>query len=181
MATTPDDITNLIQRVSLKDRAAFDALYRAMSAKLYGICLRVLNDRGEAEDALQDVFIKIWNKADRFSASDLSPVSWLAAIARNQAIDRIRARKRPAEDIDAANDIADAAPGAEAGLVAEGERGRMETCLDELERGRAEAVRGAYLQGETYAELAEKHGVPLNTMRTWLRRSLMKLKECLER
>lgn len=181
MLTTPDDITKLILRVSLKDRAAFDALYRAVSAKLFGICLRVLNDRGEAEDALQDVFIKIWSKADRFSASDLSPVSWLAAIARNHAIDRIRARKRPAEDIDAASEVADETPGAEAGLVAKGERGRMDLCLDELESGRAEAVRGAYLQGETYAELAERHGVPLNTMRTWLRRSLMKLKECLER
>ena len=178
---TPQDITKLIVRTSLKDRAAFDVLYRQTSAKLFGVCLRVLNDRGEAEEALQEVFVKIWTKADRFAVSELSPISWLVAIARNHAIDRIRARRRPAADIDAALDIADPAPGPEAMVVAGGENDRIYHCLEELENDRAAAVRGAYLQGESYAELAERHGVPLNTMRTWLRRSLMKLRDCLER
>ena len=81
----------------------------------------------------------------------------------------------------AALDVADPAPGPEAMAVAGGESGRIHHCLEELEQDRAAAVRGAYLMGESYAELAERHGVPLNTMRTWLRRSLMKLRECLER
>ncbi len=178
---TPQDITKLIVRTSMKDRAAFDLLYRQTSAKLFGICLRVLNDRGEAEEALQEVFVKIWTKADRFAVSDLSPLSWLVAIARNHAIDRIRARRRPAADIDAALDVADPTPGPEAAAVAGGEAERVHRCLDELEEDRAAAVRGAYLSGESYAKLAERHKVPLNTMRTWLRRSLMKLRECLER
>jgi RNA polymerase sigma-70 factor (ECF subfamily) len=178
---TPQDITKLIVRTSMKDRAAFDLLYRQTSAKLFGVCLRVLNDRGDAEEALQEVFVKIWTKADRFAVSDLSPISWLVAIARNHAIDRIRARRKPAADIDAALDVADPAPGPEALVVAGGESERIYHCLDELEQDRAAAVRGAYLQGESYAELAERHGVPLNTMRTWLRRSLLKLRECLER
>ena len=177
----PQDITKLIVRTSMKDRAAFDLLYRQTSAKLFGVCLRVLNDRADAEEALQEVFIKIWTKADRFAVSDLSPISWLVAIARNHAIDRIRARRRPAADIDAALDVADPAPGPEALVVAGGESERIHRCLDELEQDRAAAVRGAYLSGESYAELAQRHGVPLNTMRTWLRRSLMKLRECLER
>jgi RNA polymerase sigma-70 factor (ECF subfamily) len=177
----PQDITKLIVRTSMKDRAAFDLLYRQTSAKLFGVCLRVLNDRGDAEEALQEVFVKIWTKADRFAVSDLSPISWLVAIARNHAIDRIRARRKPAADIDAALDVADPAPGPEAMAVAGDESERIYHCLDELEQDRAAAVRGAYLQGESYAELAQRHGVPLNTMRTWLRRSLMKLKECLER
>ena len=63
------------------------------SAKLFGVCLRILNDRGEAEDALQDVFIKIWRKADSYAVSELSPITWLVAVARHQAIDRIRRRK----------------------------------------------------------------------------------------
>jgi RNA polymerase sigma-70 factor (ECF subfamily) len=177
---TPDDIGKLIVCVALRDRSAFDDLYHATGAKLFGVCLRVLNNRAEAEEALQEVFVRIWTKADRFAISDLSPMSWLVAIARHHAIDRIRAR-RPATELDDALDIADPGPDPEAMAIATGEQDRIHGCLDELEEGRAEAVRGAYLRGETYAELARRHGVPLNTMRTWLRRSLMKLKECLER
>lgn len=178
---TSQDITKLIARVSLKDREAFDLLYRATSAKLFGVCLRVLANRGEAEEALQEVFVKIWTKADRFVVSELSPISWLVAIARNHAIDRIRARGQRTAAIDDAVDIADDRPGPEAQAVADGERDRLGACLDELDADRAAAVRGAYLDGDSYAELAERFSVPLNTMRTWLRRSLMKLKECLER
>jgi len=178
---TPQDITKLIVRTSMKDRAAFDVLYRQTSAKLFGVCLRVLSDRSEAEEALQEVFVKIWTKADRFAVSELSPISWLVAIARNHAIDRIRARKKPAVELDAAKDVADERPTPEAMAVAGGENERIYNCLDELDKDRAAAVRGAYLNGESYADLAARHKVPLNTMRTWLRRSLMKLKECLER
>jgi RNA polymerase sigma-70 factor (ECF subfamily) len=178
---TPQDITKLIVRVSMKDRAAFDLLYRETSSKLFGVCLRVLKDRGQAEEALQEVFVKIWTKADRFAVSELSPISWLVAIARNHAIDVIRARRPATTDIDAALDVSDPAPGPEALAVAAGEGERIHNCLEELEKDRAAAVRGAYLNGDSYAELAQRFGVPLNTMRTWLRRSLMKLKECLER
>jgi RNA polymerase sigma-70 factor (ECF subfamily) len=178
---TPLDISKLIVRTSMKDREAFDMLYRNTNAKLFGVCLRVLSDRSEAEEALQEVFVKIWTKADRFAVSDLSPISWLVAVARNHAIDRLRARKMPAADIDAALDVADDRPSPEAMAVAGGENDRVFQCLDELDEDRAAAVRGAYLQGESYAELADRHNVPLNTMRTWLRRSLLKLRECLER
>ncbi|RWB78315.1 MAG: sigma-70 family RNA polymerase sigma factor [Mesorhizobium sp.] len=177
----PQDISKLIVRTSMKDRAAFDLLYKQTSAKLFGVCLRILRDRGDAEEALQEVFVKIWTKADRFAVSDLSPISWLVAIARNHAIDRIRARRSPPANIDAALDVADPTPGPEATAVAGGETERIHHCLEELEKDRAAAVRGAYLSGESYAELAERFKVPLNTMRTWLRRSLLKLRECLER
>ncbi len=178
---TSQDITKLIVRVSMKDRAAFDLLYRRTSAKLFGVCLRVLNDRGEAEEALQDVYVKIWTKADRFAVSELSPISWLVAIARNHSIDRIRARRERTTAIDTALEVPDGKPDPEAQAVAGGERDRIHACLQELEQDRAAAVRAAYLNGDSYAELAERFSVPLNTMRTWLRRSLMKLKECLER
>lgn len=178
---TSQDITKLIVRTSMKDRAAFDLLYRSTSAKLFGVCLRILNDRAEAEEALQEVFVKIWAKADRFAVSELSPISWLVAVARNHSIDRIRQRRRPAVDLDEALDVADPAPGPEALAVAGGDRAQLLSCLQELDVARAEAVRGAYIAGESYAELAERYKVPLNTMRTWLRRSLMKLRECMER
>jgi RNA polymerase sigma-70 factor (ECF subfamily) len=175
------DISKLIVRTSLKDRAAFDLLYRQTSAKLFGVCLRVLSDRAEAEEALQEVFVKIWTKADRFAVSELSPISWLVAVARHQSNDRLRARRQRPADLDEANEIADPAPGPEALVVAGSEGESIRRCLDELDADRARAVRGAYLDGDSYAELAERFGVPLNTMRTWLRRSLLKLRECLER
>ncbi|MDV6227926.1 sigma-70 family RNA polymerase sigma factor [Nitratireductor aquimarinus] len=178
---TPDEITKLIFRTALRERAAFDLLYRHTSAKLFGVCLRVLKDRAEAEEALQEVYVKIWTKADRFAASDLSPITWLVAVARNHAIDRLRARKAPTDELDEANAVADPAPNPEAMAQAGSERRRIDACLAELEADRATAVRGAYLNGDSYAELAARFDVPLNTMRTWLRRSLLKLRECLER
>ncbi|WJS84167.1 sigma-70 family RNA polymerase sigma factor [Paracoccus sp. TOH] len=176
------EITDLILRVALRDRSAFDRLYAATSAKLFGTCLRVLKDRAEAEDVLQEVFIGIWLKADRFAVTGQSPMSWLIAIARNRSIDRLRMRRGvlPALDDDAM-EVRDPTPGPEAQAVAAGERRALDGCLGELEAGRADAVRAAYLDGDSYADLAARHAVPLNTMRTWLRRSLMRLKECLQR
>lgn len=178
---TPQDVSKLIVRASMKDRGAFDVLYRQTSAKLFGVCLRILGNHAEAEEALQEVYMKIWNKADRFAVSDLSPITWLVAVARNHAIDRVRARRQPAAGMQEAVDLADPTPGPETLAVASGESERINRCLDELDKERSAAVRGAYLRGESYAELAQRHGVPLNTMRTWLRRSLTKLRECLER
>lgn len=173
------DIGELIGRVALRDRAAFNALYERTSAKLFGTVLRILKDRAEAEEALQDVYIKIWQRADRYQAGVASPISWLAAIARNHALDVIRARRPVSDDLDVAADLADSAPDPEQAAIRGGERGRIDTCLGQLQPDRAEAVRGAYLDGYSYEELADRYSVPLNTMRTWLRRSLMRLKECL--
>ncbi len=176
-----DEISELISRVAMRDRAAFTALYDRTSAKLFGICLRVLNDRAEAEDALQEVYVKIWRNAARFSTSQYSPISWLVAVARNHAIDRIRARRPDAAGLDEAESVADDAPDPERAALAASDKRRIDGCLSELDAARADAVRGAYMDGYSYQDLAQRHNVPLNTMRTWLRRSLMKLKECLER
>ncbi|GLQ36314.1 RNA polymerase sigma factor [Amylibacter marinus] len=175
------DINEWIVRTGLGDRKAFNLLYDATSAKLFGVCLRVLNNRAEAEDALQEAFIRIWQRADRFAANDYSPMTWLITLTRNLAIDRLRARKAPSEDISERGDIADTGPTPEQAALDASERARIEQCLDELDDPKAGAVRGAYLMGETYDALAQKYGVPVNTMRTWLRRSLLKLRECLIR
>jgi RNA polymerase sigma-70 factor, ECF subfamily len=179
-----EELQQLIARVALADRAAFSTLYQKTSPKLFGVTLRILVNRQEAEDALQEAYVKVWNRAATFapmnSSAGVSPMGWLIAIARNQAIDVIRARKGGHVDIDEAFDLADQAPGAEAQLSAKGDAKMLADCLSRLETDRAEAVRKAYLDGWSYQELADTYKVPLNTMRTWLRRSLMKLKECLE-
>lgn len=179
MTLATHDISDLIARTALRDRAAFKSLYQRTSAKLFGVSLRILRDRSEAEEALQEVYVKIWQRADRYVAGGYSPISWLVAIARNHALDILRARKPVSDDIDVALDVADAAPDPEQAALDNAERKRIDACLDQLEADRADAVRGAYLDGYSYEELAARHSVPLNTMRTWLRRSLLKLRECL--
>jgi RNA polymerase sigma-70 factor (ECF subfamily) len=140
-----------------------------------------LKDRSRAEEALQEVYVKVWQRADRYTQSGFSPISWLVAVARNHCLDLLRARKPAGEELDLALEIADGGPSPEEAAVQKGERARIDGCLETLEPDRADAVRGAYLDGYSYEELAERHEVPLNTMRTWLRRSLLKLRECLER
>lgn len=173
----------MLARTALGDRASFAALYEACSAKLFGVALRVLRDRGEAEEALQEAFVRIWHKADQYAANGLSPMTWLITVTRNLSIDRLRKRKRreAQADGDAVELMVDPGLGPEALAVASDERTQIAACLGELEAARAGAVRGAYLDGLSYEELATRHGVPLNTMRTWLRRSLLKLRECLSR
>ncbi|WP_377512996.1 sigma-70 family RNA polymerase sigma factor [Octadecabacter sp. R77987] len=177
--TTVQDIETMISRVALGDRAAFDALYAATSAKLFGVCLRVLGNRAEAEDALQEIYVKVWNKADRYQMNGFSPMTWLITLSRNHAIDRLRARRDRGAGMDEAAAIADGAPGPEDLAVAASEARQIAACMAELPPDRAEAVRRAYLEGETYKELAARYDQPLNTIRTWLRRSLLKLRECL--
>jgi RNA polymerase sigma-70 factor, ECF subfamily len=176
---TEDPIADLIVKCAAQDRAAFRALYRDSSAKLMGVFLRILRERSEAEDALQELYTRVWMRAGRFDAAKGRGMTWLIAIARNLAIDRLRSRPAPASD-DGLDTVEDNSPRAETRLIAEGEARRIGDCFATLEPGRAAAVRGAYLSGLSYTELAARHDVPLNTMRTWLRRSLVKLKECLD-
>lgn len=182
-----DPIAPLIQRVAGADRAAFRALYAAAAPKLMGVLLRMLGSRTEAEDALQEVFTRVWTRAGRYDPGMGRGMSWLIALTRNLAIDRLRARPPAAvtrhsgeDEDDGTASLPDPGPGAEASLIALGEARRVVDCMGQLEPDRASAVRGAYLQGLSYQDLASRYDVPLNTMRTWLRRSLIRLRECLE-
>lgn len=175
-----DPIAELIGRVAGADRAAFRGLYAAASGKLFGVAVRILHDRSEAEDAVQEVFTRVWLNARKFDPARARGMTWLIAIARNHAIDRLRARPAPTDDDAALAGISDGRPDAEAILAAKDEARRISDCFDTLEPARADAIRGAYLNGLSYEQLSARHAVPLNTMRSWLRRGLLKLKECLE-
>lgn len=174
-----DPVADLITKCAAGDRAAFRSLYRVSSAKLMGVLLRMLGERAEAEDALQEVYTRVWLRAGRYDPTKGRGMTWLIAIARNLAIDRLRARPEATSD-EGLDTVQDCTPRAETRLVAQGEAKRMADCFDTLDPDKADAVRGAYLNGLSYLDLAARHAVPLNTMRTWLRRSLLKLKECLE-
>jgi RNA polymerase sigma-70 factor (ECF subfamily) len=174
-----DPIADLVVACAKGDRGAFRTLYRDSSAKLMGVLLRILKERAEAEDALQEVYTRVWLRAGRYDPAKGRGMTWLIAVARNLAIDRLRSRVDATSD-DGLDMVADTTPRAETRLIAMGEARRMADCFATLEPDRAEAVRGAYLGGLSYLDLAARHAVPLNTMRTWLRRSLLKLKECLD-
>jgi RNA polymerase sigma factor (sigma-70 family) len=176
-------IAAALARIPGGDRAALQTVYRLTSAKLFGVCLRILGERAEAEDVLQEVFVTVWRKAADFDAARASPMTWLIAIARNRAIDRLRAsrRNRSMAPIEAAGDIADVAPMADSALEYAQENVRLHGCLGELAAHERAALRGAFFDGNTYEELAARMTVPLGTMKSWIRRAMIKLKACLER
>ena len=174
-----DPVADLLIRCAAQDRTAFRALYAATSAKLMGVLLRMLQDRHEAEEALQEVYTRIWMRAQRFDPARGRGMTWVIAVARHLAIDRLRARPIATEEADYEH-IPDSTPRAESRLVALGEARRIVDCFGTLEPARAAALRGAYLDGLSYADLAYRHSVPLNTMRTWLRRGLMALRDCMD-
>ncbi|MFN3526574.1 MAG: sigma-70 family RNA polymerase sigma factor [Paracoccus sp. (in: a-proteobacteria)] len=173
-------LEQMIARVAMGDRDAFDRLYEATSAKLHAVCLSVLKDRPEAEETLQEVYIRIWQNAARYASNGLSPMTWLITIARNRSIDRLRARSAqpstaPAE---AAATLPSGEPGPESATIRAQERRMLDECLAQLAAPQAHAVRAVYLEGVTYADLAASEGMPINTVRSWLRRSLLRLKDC---
>ncbi|MDR3505417.1 MAG: sigma-70 family RNA polymerase sigma factor [Acidocella sp.] len=170
-----------LERVARGERAALAELYRRTSAKLFGLCLRILSDRAEAEDVLQEVYLTVWNKAAQFDvARGVSPVTWLMIIARNRALDRLRARGQRFGALEEAEEIADLAPLADVALDARDASQRLAACLEALEARAASAIRAAFFGGQTYERLAAQAGMPLGSMKSLIRRSLMRLKACLE-
>jgi len=183
MQTPLDNVADLLIRVAEQDRRAFRQLYRETSAKLYGMLLPMLGDPAEAEDLLQETYTRVWLHARRYDRDRGAGIAWIIAIGRNLAIDRLRARRRegtaePAAPADGAAPVT--AP--VAARPAAGQAGRkVLDCLAQLPADRAEAIRGAYLAGLSYQALADRHDVPPNTMRTWLRRALLTLRACIDR
>jgi RNA polymerase sigma factor (sigma-70 family) len=168
-------------RIAGGDRGALRQLYDATSAKLFGVCLRILSDREESEDVLQEVYLTIWRRADRFDSTRASVTTWVSTIARNRAIDRLRARGplAHAEQVDEL-EIADGAVGAETLLEIAGEDARLHGCLKQLDDRTGQVIRTAFFEGVTYEALAMRMDTPLGTVKSWIRRGLAKLKGCLE-
>jgi RNA polymerase sigma factor (sigma-70 family) len=175
------ELVPILRSVANGDRAALSLLYKRTSSKLYGICSRVLGNQAEAEDVLQEVYMTVWGKAGSFDERKASPITWLAVIARNKAIDRIRLRRAGTEGLDSAGDIPDESASAFEVIERDQESRRLASCLQELEERQQLSIRAAFLDGATYPQLAEREGVPLGTMKSWIRRGLLRLKGCLER
>lgn len=176
-----EDLGALMRATSNGDLRAFETLYGRTSGKLYGICLKLLGNEAEAQDVLQDTYVRVWQKSSSFDAAKASPITWLAVVARNKAIDRLRQRGPGTEDVDAAENVADGGATAIEVIEHRQDSERLARCLDELEDRTRDMIRAAFLEGATYPELAERQGVPLGTMKSWIRRGLQRLRGCLER
>jgi RNA polymerase sigma-70 factor (ECF subfamily) len=171
----------LLARVAAGDRAAFSNLYARTSGKLFASILRILNNRATAEDAVQEAYLRIWNRAGDFDGAVGSPIAWMTTIARHAAIDILR---RGSERISAAS--SELVPELVEGLAdpaTDGERlsggPRLAACLERLESDRRGMVMLAYCHGWSREELAQRFDRPVATIKTILRRSLIALKECL--
>ncbi|PHR18584.1 MAG: RNA polymerase subunit sigma [Sphingopyxis sp.] len=176
-----DSLLEIMARVANSDRAALEKLYELTSSKLFGICLRICGDRSAAEDVLQEVYIKVWHRADQYQADRYSPISWLAVITRNASIDWLRknGRQNYANE-EAIEIIADDAPLSDTVIEERQQKARIMNCLEQLEEEQKKPIRSAFFGGYTYAALAKKIEVPLSTMKSRIRRGLMSLKKCLE-
>lgn len=176
-----ENLTELLAEVANGSRSAFEALYRATSGKVFGICMRLLSDRAEAEDVLQEVYVSVWHKAAQFDAARASAITWLGMIARYKAIDRLRALPAPRHaPIEWADDIADPLASPLQYTETTTQRARLDDCMEQLDDRRRTLIHTAFFEGITYEELAARSSSPLGSIKSWIRRGLMQLRACLE-
>jgi len=177
----PLALEHLLSRTGQGDASAFAELYERMATRLFGVCLRMLRDRNEAEEVLQEVFVAVWRRARDFDAARAAATTWLITLARNKAIDRLRHHRArvPLASIDL-DTLGDERPGPPAAAEASQEFRRLQRCLDALDPKHRRSIREAFFSGNTYKELAERCQVPVGTMKSWIRRALAQLRTCLE-
>ena len=171
----------LMAAVAKGDRTAFERLYAATRAKLYGVVLRILRRQDLADEVMQETYLKIWNSAGKFDPALASPITWMVAIARNRAIDLVR--KKTEVSIEEESDMFEFAadtpdPLAKREMTEELER--LLACMAKLDEERRRLVLFAYYHGWSREQLAARFETPVNTIKTWLRRALRDIRECLD-
>lgn len=183
---TPDDtLEALLAAVARGQQPAFAELYAKTSPHLFGLLLRMLQRRDWAEEALQDCYVRIWQKAESYSAGRGSPMAWLMTIARYRALDLLRMRRPEVnessfdEDMTSPLEREDETASPEDRAV-EGEGlGRLEDCMKGLGEEQRRTVLLAYYEGYTHTEMARRLNAPVGTVKSWVRRGLIQLRDCL--
>jgi RNA polymerase sigma factor (sigma-70 family) len=186
------ELSTLLARAGLGDRAAFARLYELTSGHLFAVVLRIQRDRAQAEDLLQEIYVSVWKAAASFDAARSQPLTWLTHIARNRAIDSLRrasaqprlestTRDEDDDRPDASEALADEGPGPLELLGRASEARELNHCMDHLSPPQRQSVALAFFDGLSHAEVAEHLKQPLGTVKSWVRRALQTLKNCLER
>lgn len=180
---TDEEVAELLAGCARRDRPAFQRLYERTAPQLLGCLMRILRNRALAEDALQDVFVQVWNRAGQFESGRGSAWGWLIAVARYRAIDLRRREGRMATDTGADLDTFTAdGETLDASALGFGERtARMLThCMETLQPRQRDCIVLAFQSGLTHAEVSTEIGEPLGSVKSWIRRGLATLKRCLE-
>jgi RNA polymerase sigma-70 factor (ECF subfamily) len=177
---TQAELIELLVAVAKGDAAAFEQLYGATRAKLYGVLLRILGRPELADEVMQETYLKVWKMAAKFDPTVASPITWMVAIARNRAIDIVRKKGEVSieEEPDALNVAADTPPPLARREMNE-ELKRLLSCLGKLDPEKQRIVLLAYYSGWSRDQLAKKLDIPVNTIKTWLRRSLLEIRGCM--
>lgn len=178
------ELNRLLYRVAHGDEGAFARLYDHTASRLYPVCMHLLGQREAAEEALQEAFVRIWHQAGTYSAHRGGVLTWMISIARYRAIDQMRyRRRRPEGDLEDAPMAAltDRAPGPQESSAAAAETAALTRCLDTLSGQQREAIQLAFLQGLSHDEVCSRLDRPLGSVKSWIRRGLQSLKQCLQR
>lgn len=168
-------LTDLLADTAQGDKQAFSRLYRLTSPKLYAIALRILKIEGPAQDCLQEAYTSIWRQAASYQRGKSAPMTWLVTIVRNRALDMLRRQRHDLLTEDTELDML-AAPDTDV----QTDRMAIEKCLKELKESQRNCLVLAYYEGLTHPELATKLETPIGTIKTWIRRGLEQLRQCLE-
>lgn len=176
---TEVELGDLLKDVAAGNRDALRAIYLRQSTRLFGIAMAILRDRTAAADALQDSFLKVWRRADQFDPERGDAPAWLAAIVRYSALDAARARGReiPTDDPTLGDTMVE--PEAFELLSSTDEARRLHACLDRLAPANRQGIIMAFVHGLSHPEIALKLDQPLGTVKSWIRRGLLSLRECL--
>jgi RNA polymerase sigma-70 factor (ECF subfamily) len=177
-----ETLTGLLKATAGGDEAAFDRLYGATSAKLFGVIARIIRQRDVAEEILQETYLRIWDHAGDYRFDKGRPMTWMITIARNRALDCLRRQRpeRPLDDSPGRDAWPDPDPGPLDLAIAGESAQALRRCLDELGEEQRSCITLAYVEGYTHDELARRLACPLGTVKSWIRRGLAHLKSCLE-
>ncbi|MEK6592934.1 MAG: sigma-70 family RNA polymerase sigma factor [Pseudomonadota bacterium] len=172
----------LLTQCALRNQQAFADLYRATAAKLFGVTLRILRREDWAEEVLQESYVNIWNHAADYAVQKSAPLTWMTSIARNRSLDWLRRPRQ--ENSGAEYEIAveswqDEAPGPLEQLMRADAAGALADCLGTLDSRQRQTIVLAFFHGLSHSELAAHLQQPLGTIKTWVRRGLERLKNCL--
>ena len=176
-----DDATlsDLLGRVAAGDRAAFRAIYDAQGALMYAVAMRICRQSALASDAVHDALLQVWRSSGWFDAGRGNPNAWLMSLVRYRALDIARRRGRETSDEDMP-ELADSDPDPLDRLQTAREAAALHGCLGRLPADRRQLVALAFVEGLSHSEVADRLSLPLGTVKSWIRRSLIALRGCLE-
>lgn len=192
MRAAGPSLEELLSAAGRGDHDAFSEMYARTSAHLFGVAVRILGRSPSAEEVLQEAFVSVWKNAASYrgevGGQPIQPMTWLITIVRNKALDALRSRRRVGEtELPAADDEDEEAglaaapvPSALELFSAATEQLRIERCMDGLQGTQRQSLALAYYQGLSHTEVASQMGVPLGSVKAWIRRGLEKLRDCLQ-